>query len=98
MFGVEIHTLVEEDMSYRSHAHGGSRVTRVGLEGSIDLGCEVSINVPGIVEIYSRIFQETERSQKHDLEARSRIQRDCEVKENGGAGLTASTRIVLIHR
>lgn len=34
---VELHELVEEDVSDWGHTHGRTRVTRVGLEGRIDL-------------------------------------------------------------
>jgi hypothetical protein len=34
---VEVHELVEEDVGDRGHAHGGTGVAGVGLEGGIDL-------------------------------------------------------------
>lgn len=34
---VERHELVEQDVGHGGHAHGGTRVTRVGLECGIDL-------------------------------------------------------------
>lgn len=34
---VEGHELVEQDVSYRSHAHGRSGMTGVGRKGGIDL-------------------------------------------------------------
>ena len=34
---IEGHELVEEDVGRRGHAHRGTRVTRVGSEGGIDL-------------------------------------------------------------
>ncbi len=37
VLGVEGHELVEEHMGGRCHAHRGTWVTRVGLEGGIDL-------------------------------------------------------------
>lgn len=37
VLGVEGHELVEQDVGHGGHAHGGTRVARVGLEGGIDL-------------------------------------------------------------
>jgi hypothetical protein len=37
VLGVESHELVEHDVGHRSHAHRGTRMTRVGLKGGIDL-------------------------------------------------------------
>lgn len=37
VLGVESHELVEEDVGDRGHAHGGTGMARVGLEGGIDL-------------------------------------------------------------
>lgn len=37
VLGVEVHELVEENVGHGSHAHGGTGVPRVGLEGGINL-------------------------------------------------------------
>lgn len=37
VLGVELHEFVEQDVGDGSHAHGRTRVTRVGLGGGIDL-------------------------------------------------------------
>lgn len=37
VLGVEVHELVEQDVSHGGHAHRGTGVTGVGLEGGIDL-------------------------------------------------------------
>lgn len=37
VLGVERHELVEQDVGHWGHAHGRTRVTRVGLECGIDL-------------------------------------------------------------
>ena len=44
VLGVEVHELVEENVSDGGHAHGGTGVTGVGLEGGIDLGLSISID------------------------------------------------------
>jgi hypothetical protein len=36
ILGVEVHELVEEDVGHRGHAHRGTGVTGIGLEGGID--------------------------------------------------------------
>lgn len=42
VLGVEVHELVEQNVSHGGHAHGGTRVTRVGLGGGINLDESVS--------------------------------------------------------
>lgn len=34
---IESHEFIEENMGYRSHAHGGAGMPGIGFEGSIDL-------------------------------------------------------------
>lgn len=43
VLGVEVHEFVEEHMGHGSHAHGGTGVPRVSLEGGIDLSRGISI-------------------------------------------------------
>ena len=47
VLGVEGHELVEKHMGHGSHAHGGTGVPRVGLEGGIDLHRSISIRQAG---------------------------------------------------
>ena len=42
VLGVESHELVEQDVGHRGHAHGGTGVTGVRLEGGIDLDGELA--------------------------------------------------------
>jgi len=44
---VEGHELVEKNVGNWCHAHRGTRVTGVGLEGSIDLARKVSLRPMG---------------------------------------------------
>lgn len=44
VLGVEVHELVEKNVSDGGHAHGGTGVAGVGLEGGIDLELFISIH------------------------------------------------------
>jgi hypothetical protein len=45
VLGVELHELVEQDVGDRRHAHGGTGMAGVGLEGGIDLENGVRIGM-----------------------------------------------------
>lgn len=42
VLGVELHEVVEQDVGNGGHAHGGTGVARVAVEGGIDLRESVS--------------------------------------------------------